>query len=570
MSSDKNNIFYHPYLSPIRIYMSNATFQKVKEEQQTYLPDVNPDDDRVKKAVNDMIELQEVLKNTPAIRHLAPVVDKLIQRLKIAFPGGWYTPPLEIKPLTTPDKLIPPKYTYTPPSPPIFTHTVNPEYNPEYNPGYVEYQGNEELNKTDEESEDTVNPTTDRTVISITNKDEEEIGSVVFPEPSGISVSIIEPGSTVNIAIKAYADDTINLQEYYINSMRNILQHYYNQMLTTSLEGKLGDYTQLLKDIDASQLNIPNQNLVHLKDYIARSQTLRKQKVNFFKKTHNADQTVIAMRRWHAAEKERERYYNESYSDSSDFLGHESNELLRKSRQQYDSQYKDSMYNMYKYLNSSISMADDVLEMSANEAKAKAKLMNEGVDVLSTIIPEEMNNVLPENEVTVTDFGGAESIKNNPPGSSSNSNSSGTISTGGAGSGSANSQLIEKALQWCINIANDNSTSHLYSQADRNGPNYDCTSFISHGLMNAGLNLPYAFGGDSFNSDLCQYGFEELNYPGESGLQRGDILSNSQHVAFYLGGGQMVHARNSGVPADEQIAVTDFYDDWNTILRYKG
>ena len=98
MSSDKNNIFYHPYLSPIRIYMSNATFQKVKEEQQTYLPDVNPDDDRVKKAVNDMIELQEVLKNTPAIRHLAPVVDKLIQRLKIAFPGGWYTPPLEIKP----------------------------------------------------------------------------------------------------------------------------------------------------------------------------------------------------------------------------------------------------------------------------------------------------------------------------------------------------------------------------------------------------------------------------------------------------------------------------------------
>ena len=38
------------------------------------------------------------------------------------------------------------------------------------------------------------------------------------------------------------------------------------------------------------------------------------------------------------------------------------------------------------------------------------------------------------------------------------------------------SQVIEKAVEWAISIANDNS--HGYDQAHRDGPDYDCSSLI--------------------------------------------------------------------------------------------
>ena len=50
----------------------------------------------------------------------------------------------------------------------------------------------------------------------------------------------------------------------------------------------------------------------------------------------------------------------------------------------------------------------------------------------------------------------------------------------------AESQVIEKAVEWAISIANDNS--HGYDQAHRDGPDYDCSSLICWAYYNAGLN----------------------------------------------------------------------------------
>lgn len=50
----------------------------------------------------------------------------------------------------------------------------------------------------------------------------------------------------------------------------------------------------------------------------------------------------------------------------------------------------------------------------------------------------------------------------------------------------AASSKIEKALQWAINIANDNS--HGYSQSNRWGPDYDCSSFVISALKAAGID----------------------------------------------------------------------------------
>ncbi len=139
-----------------------------------------------------------------------------------------------------------------------------------------------------------------------------------------------------------------------------------------------------------------------------------------------------------------------------------------------------------------------------------------------------------------------------------------------SGATQATSEMVEKAVQWCINTANE--TGHYYAPegSPRQGPDYDCTSFVSAGLIKAGLGIDY-LGGADFNDDLIAVGYEQIPYPGLSGLQRGDILDNGSHVELYIGNGQIVGAHNSGREPEDQISVDTFWEsNWQYVLRYKG
>ena len=133
----------------------------------------------------------------------------------------------------------------------------------------------------------------------------------------------------------------------------------------------------------------------------------------------------------------------------------------------------------------------------------------------------------------------------------------------------SDNSVIEKGIEIAIQIANDNSIG--YSQETRYGnPNYDCTSFISGSLSKAGLGCGF-LGGDSFDTELQQFGFKSI--PWSDGrmneLKRGDILSNPNHVEWYIGNGQVVGAHGAiGKELADQISVTNYFDDnWTNILR---
>ena len=73
-----------------------------------------------------------------------------------------------------------------------------------------------------------------------------------------------------------------------------------------------------------------------------------------------------------------------------------------------------------------------------------------------------------------------------------------------------------------------------YSQSARNGPCYDCSSFVYNAYRAAGKNIGATYTGA---------------YPGNtrqvSDMQPGDILWTSGHVALYIGNNQVIHAENS-------------------------
>ena len=144
----------------------------------------------------------------------------------------------------------------------------------------------------------------------------------------------------------------------------------------------------------------------------------------------------------------------------------------------------------------------------------------------------------------------------------------------------------QKALQWMLDIAADNS--HGYSQAqDRRWgtPDYDCSSFAISSYKQAGVNTGNAtYTGNM--SDLLNHGFTDVtkrvNLNTANGLQPGDILwwhksGNQGHTAIYIGNNQIVHARGqsygSPKPGDQgsEIAVTPYYrGSWQHVYRYVG
>lgn len=145
---------------------------------------------------------------------------------------------------------------------------------------------------------------------------------------------------------------------------------------------------------------------------------------------------------------------------------------------------------------------------------------------------------------------------------------------------------IEKAVQWAISTANDNS--HGYSQQNRWGnPDYDCSSFVISAWEYAGVHVRNA--GASYTGNMrgafLSCGFVDVtNQVGISsgyGIQAGDVLLNyAAHTCMSIGGGKVANCRTSegntqgGDQSGNEIRIQSYWDGspnkWNCVLRYKG
>lgn len=146
--------------------------------------------------------------------------------------------------------------------------------------------------------------------------------------------------------------------------------------------------------------------------------------------------------------------------------------------------------------------------------------------------------------------------------------------------------IPEKALQLALDIAADQS--HGYSQQNRWGPDFDCSSLAIYCYEMVGAGLKSA--GAVYTGDLRQRALEcgfkdvsgSVNFNTGSGLQKGDILlyhisGTNGHTALYAGNGKIVHARGQSYGSPKtgdqgtEIAVTAYSrSKWQYVLRYMG
>ncbi len=157
--------------------------------------------------------------------------------------------------------------------------------------------------------------------------------------------------------------------------------------------------------------------------------------------------------------------------------------------------------------------------------------------------------------------------------------------------------MVESAITWAVNIANDNN--YGYSQVNRYGnPDYDCSSLVSTAFHNAGFNVACELNTSTMKDAFVNAGFtwipasEISGFPSScANLQRGDILLASGHTELYIGDGKNVgaHMDYNGIPggigggstwssgynayrygADEIDVCNYWNDNWLGVLRYEA
>lgn len=138
--------------------------------------------------------------------------------------------------------------------------------------------------------------------------------------------------------------------------------------------------------------------------------------------------------------------------------------------------------------------------------------------------------------------------------------------------------LIARMRYWC-EVANMG-----YSWSDRwnfnpKAGNCDCSSLVIHCLREAGFDTGTAVNTANLSENLTSRGWKRLPVDGHP--KAGDILLNDlDHVAVYLGGGQLAQASNSehnsryGTAGDQtglETNISPYYNfPWNCYLRYES
>lgn len=344
MDKEKENLLYRPILEPSKYYRSDADIEHLIEDIPESSPfEEEPEFDERPKEIQESLEsIEDLVKRAlpPQLRFFGETIEKLHKRSKIVWKNG-----------KIPNRK---KEEYKPP----------------------EYKLKEPFRKRE----------ITRDKYSVTK----DVPSL-FPSAPPVNIKLEMPRTLVQLIQDDYNRDQIELGQYYTHQIRIIMQKYFQQMLTTMADCGLSDMNDLTEDFDGDYVNVPKgKNLEHLRDGVVRSQIIRNQKIRLFKKTHSVDNTLMHLRSWHAAEQQRERYYQEKYGDSGTYIDSHSNALLREARADYDSAYKSSLYDMYKYLNSSAVNLSDILNMTVKEAQAKGAMLKAGVDIFDKT-PVELN-----------------------------------------------------------------------------------------------------------------------------------------------------------------------------------
>ena len=169
-----------------------------------------------------------------------------------------------------------------------------------------------------------------------------------------------------------------DLIEYYVSELKNIVSKYY-KILTTELvkSSDSENFSFLYNNINVSNKDIVN-SYRHVLDSSLKDEKISVLKTNFLSNSFNFNQTLYHLKSFIFAYKTREKYYSIPYSDNVDMTNSYSNNVLKACRIDSNLKYDKAYENLYRYMNSSLKLTDNVVNDTVQGILKKGILLKKG------------------------------------------------------------------------------------------------------------------------------------------------------------------------------------------------
>ena len=203
--------------------------------------------------------------------------------------------------------------------------------------------------------------------------------------PLQIRIKNTDPKTIIE---KEYIKNIADLFDYYVNRLKDILYHYYSEKIAATFGKKINEEGNLINKTleEISFLFDPIKNttyevteeLKHLFDAGVFMGEVSRLKLNFMSNSFPVEQTLFHLKNFKTIYLLRLRYASMETVDGSDKLDAMSNNILKGLKNSYNQKYDVAFANLYKYMNSSLDILEDVLNTELAGLRARRTLIEKG------------------------------------------------------------------------------------------------------------------------------------------------------------------------------------------------
>ena len=167
------------------------------------------------------------------------------------------------------------------------------------------------------------------------------------------------------------------LLKHYTNRLKDIMNNYFYRTVKNTLNQSEENINFITNKLVLTSNDILNHSK-HLLDSSVKSENTAALRTEFFKNVFSMRESSIHIRSFFVSHELRKRYTNIRYSRGKSMPNSMSDAVLKKLNAQYEMQYRKSFENLFRYLESSLKVTDDILRLYIQDGLNKSTILKKG------------------------------------------------------------------------------------------------------------------------------------------------------------------------------------------------
>lgn len=227
---------------------------------------------------------------------------------------------------------------------------------------------NDDNNKKDDNNKDNDNDDD--------NDDEDDEGDIGLWDPPNIKIKYLYP--ELNDAIdREFVYLLTKLLKHYTGKLKDILNNYYFNTMRQYIEQDEENIKFISNKLKVTSNDILNHSK-HLLDSSVKNENVAALRTEFFINVFTIRDTAIHIRSFYVSHELRKRYTNIKYSKGKSMANSMSDSILTKLHAQYELQYRRDFENLFRYLESSLKVTEDILRLYIQDGLSKSTIIKKG------------------------------------------------------------------------------------------------------------------------------------------------------------------------------------------------